>query len=175
MIKAAHHRAAEQRARQPNHRPRVTHSDVFPKLHDFFQLTLGAQLVGQLGLLFHFMDWILRRAHPGHPSHWAAVQAFERCIHRHFEEEEDKVIAALKDGTMNHATHSDDEIQELQDSPKWSNRCGCPVSKRICPQDAVKANMATWWIKCKVEASEGGEPPGEGALRNGASMFMSGT
>jgi hypothetical protein len=101
------------------------------------------------------------------------VRAFKRCIYRYFEEDENKVIAALKDGTMNGTIHTDEEIQELRDSPIWSNRYGCLMRKFIYPWDTIKANMATWWIEYKVEASEG-EPQGKGVLHNGMSMFTPG-
>jgi hypothetical protein len=170
IIEAAH--AVEQCARRPNYRPRVMYSDIFPKLHDFFQLIFGVQLLGRLGL-FHFINRILRHMRPDNPSYWAAVRALKRCIYRYFEEDEDKVIAALKDGTMNGTSHSDEEIRELRDSPKWTNRYGCLMRKFIYPWDTIKANMATWWIENKVEASDG-EPPGKGILHNGLSLFMPG-
>lgn len=170
IIEAAH--AVEQCARRPNFRPRVMYSDIFPKLHDFFQLLFGVQLLGRLGL-FHFMNRMLRHMRPDHPSYWAAVRAFKRCVYRYFEEDEAKVIAALKDGTMNGTIHTDEEIQDLRDSPKWSNRYGCLMRKFIYPWDTVKANMASWWIEYKVEASEG-EPRGKGILHNGMSIFMPG-
>jgi hypothetical protein len=47
------------------------------------------------------------------------------------------------------------------------------MRKFIYPWDTIKANMATWWIEYKVEASEG-EPQGKGVLHNGMSMFMPG-
>jgi hypothetical protein len=170
IIEAAH--AVEQCARRPNYRPQVMYSDIFPKLHDFFQLIFGVHLLGRLGL-FHFMNRILRHMRQDNPSYWAAVRGFKRCIYRFVEEDEDKVIAALKDGTMNGSSHTDEEIRELRDSPKWTSRYGCLMRKFIYPWDTIKANMATWWIEYKVEASEG-EPPGKGVLHNGLSMFMPG-
>jgi hypothetical protein len=47
------------------------------------------------------------------------------------------------------------------------------MRKCIYPWNTIKANMATWWIENKVEASEG-EPQGKGILHNGMSMFMRG-
>jgi hypothetical protein len=72
---------------------------------------------------------------------------------------------------MNDTTHTDEEIQELRDSPKLSNRYGCLMQRFIYPRDTIKANMATWWIEYKVESSEG-EPQGKGVLHNGTSMLM---
>jgi hypothetical protein len=93
IIKAAH--AVEQCARRPNFWPLVMSSDMFPKLHDFFQLLFGVQLLGRSLGLFHFMNRMLGHMRPDHPSYWALVRAFTRCIYCYFEEEEDKVIAAL--------------------------------------------------------------------------------
>jgi hypothetical protein len=67
------------------------------------------------------MKRILRHMCPDHQSYWAAVRAFKQCIYHYFEEDEDKIIAALKDGTINGTIHTDEEIQELRDIPKWSN------------------------------------------------------
>jgi hypothetical protein len=47
------------------------------------------------------------------------------------------------------------------------------MQKLIYPWETIKANMATWWIKYKVEASKG-EPQGKDALHNGMSIFMPG-
>lgn len=73
---------------------------------------------------------------------------------------------------MNGASHSDKEIRELRDSPKWANCHGCLMRTHLS-MDTIKANMATWWIEYKVEVSSG-EPPGKGVLHNGLSIFMPG-
>jgi hypothetical protein len=65
--------AVEQCARRPNFWHRVMYSDSFPKLHDFFHLIFGVQLVGRLSLL-NFMNWMLQlHMHPDHPPYWAVA------------------------------------------------------------------------------------------------------
>jgi hypothetical protein len=77
------------------------------------------------------------------------------------------VIQALADGTMNGKKHSDEEIGELKDSPKWNRRYYAFLRKLSTPFEVARIEMQKWWNRNKVEG-------GSGRLHNGYSVFLPG-
>jgi hypothetical protein len=60
------------------------------------------------------------------------------------------VIGALSDGNMNGKKHSEEEILELIDSPKW-NRCYYAFMQKLSiPFEVARIEMHKWW-NCNKE------------------------
>jgi hypothetical protein len=169
IAEAAH--AVEQVARRQNYNPQMIYTDTAPKLSDFFRLIFGPGIAVVLGL-FHFTQRLTQHLRPNHPDYYPAIRSLRNSIYELNSEDEANVINALKDGSLNGKVHTDLDVMELRDSRKWLQRYGDKIRKIMKGGEVVKLNLHRWWCRYKVNASPG-EPPGEGRLHNGLSVFMS--
>ncbi len=107
------------------------------------------------------MNRITRTLRDSHEDYLLAVNQLKTCIWSYHSNDEERVVQALKDGTMNGKSHSELEVNLLRSSRFWSQRYDPNMRKIIHGENIIKDNLTNWWNRFKVTASEG-QPPAQG-------------
>ena len=164
--------AAQQLFNRKNvHEHVIMFSDTYPCSNEFWN-KINKNISGRLGL-FHYIDRIVRTLRKGHIDFRQALKDLLDSIYRLHAEDEASVIECLKNGSLNHKQHTDDEINKLRKNySAWNKSYAKYIRKTIHPPCLIQQNLIEWFIKYKVHASEGSEP-GRGRLdpKTGWNLF----
>ena len=162
--------AAECLARRQNWRPLVLYCDTWPNKANFWALIFPL-VQGRLGL-FHFLNRIVSTLRDKHQDFPVAVAELRACIYTLNVQDEDHLIRCLKDGTLNGKKHTDQEISDMMKVPKKWKRLSRFCRKEIHPPNLIVHKLESWFVKYKVDASEG-KAPGQGRKdkKSGKKMF----
>mgnify|MGYP005848719877 CR=1 FL=1 len=165
--------AAEQLARRPGFNPKAMYSDTWPNKEAFWKLLFGNHLKGRLGL-FHFMQRIIRTLRQGHADYHVAVQDLSAAVYRWETKSYEALITAMKEGLVGNGKkkYTDEEIVSMEMTPQFKKTYQKYLMKEIHAHKTIERNLENWFIKYKVNASEG-KQPGRGRLdpRTGKTLF----
>lgn len=74
--------AMEQLVRRRGFDPKAYYSDIFPSGSAFWELLLGKEVSGRLGL-FHFVQRIVRTLRDNHELFYQAIQELKKCLYQY--------------------------------------------------------------------------------------------
>ena len=149
--------AAEQMIRRPGFTPKVMYADTWPSGEAFWNLLFGKDgIEGRLGL-FHYSQRIVKTLRPNHIDYRQAVWELMACMYELESSDMQKLLKCLKDGSMSPSgyQYSDEEIEEMKLNRKFKQRYFKYLRKKILPAEVVRQNLHKWFVRYKVEASEG--------------------
>jgi hypothetical protein len=166
--------AAEQLIARTAFAPAAMYSDTWPAKDDFWIELLGED-IGRLGL-FHFLRRILKTLRQNHKHFHRALTDLLFAIYTFYPDDYEKLLTALKNGTLNGKLHSETDIAELQATKKFRQRYNKYLRKEIREAQTIATNLHQWHAKYKVKASEGATPA-EGELddHTGQTLFTTAT
>lgn len=143
--------AAECLARRQGFSPKVMYSDIWPHGKKFWGLLFGPKLLGRLGL-FHFLQRIIRTLRDSHCDYWAAIRDLRACIFRYHDEDEKRLLAALKAGKLSPSGQkfTDSDIEDLKLTRRWKTRYDTRLRKIILTGDKISTNLTQWFVRYKV-------------------------
>ena len=162
--------AAEQLSRRIGFSPVIMYSDTWPHKDDFWELILGARLIGRLGL-FHFLQRITKTLRQRHCDHGQALRDLKACIYEEHDEDFQKVIHALKTGLLG-KEYTEEEICEMRATKVFAQRYNKYIRKRIRSAEVIKGKLDEFKVRYKVTASDG-QPAARGRLdpKSGQTLF----
>ena len=167
--------AAEQLARRTGFNPKATYSDTWPHKKEFWDCLFGAKMEGRLGL-FHFLKRMTSTMRQNHVDHQCALFDLLECVYTYHEEDLDKLIKVLKNGTMSlqKTKYTSEDIADMQMNGVFRKRYSKYLRKIIRPENIIQLKLDAWFCKYKVEASEGAQA-GQGRLdpQTGQTLFTS--
>ena len=146
------------------------YSDTWPAKDDFWVNLLGEDC-GRLGL-FHFIRRITRTLRTTHMHFNRAINDLLLAIYEIHPVDLEKLLTALKNGSLNGIEHDDEDIEELQSTKQWRERYGKYLRKLIRLHNTIVTNLSKWFSKYKCTASDG-KMPAEGEFddRTGQTLF----
>ena len=120
-VEIAH--AAEQLVRRTGFSPTAIYTDTWPHKDDFWELLLGNKVQGRLGL-YHFEQRITKTLRQRHYDHGQAMKDLLNCFYEYHDEDLNKLLAALKDGTLSseNKEYTDDEIADMMNTKIFRDR-----------------------------------------------------
>ena len=71
------------------------------------------------------MNRIIKTLRENHEDYYNAISTLQNAVYEINQEDEQKLYAALKDGTMNGKNHSDDQIAALKQTKQWNKQYSC--------------------------------------------------
>jgi hypothetical protein len=153
--------AAECLARREGFKPKVMYSDIWPKGASFWKLLFGDGMKGRLGL-FHFVQRIIRTLRDNHSDYQLAIRELLVCIYRYHDSDEADLIQCLKAGLMGHGKvrHSDADIIAMKVTKEWKKKYETFLRKIIYPGPKIVTALLGWFVRFKVDHSDGEEPGG---------------
>jgi len=97
--------AAAALTRRPTFNPSAMYSDTWPSKSSFWGLLFEKEVIGRLGL-FHFIQRITRTLKKRHVDHFVCVNALLNCIYEYHQDDYEKLLTALKTGTLGSTKYS---------------------------------------------------------------------
>ncbi len=168
--------AAKQLSNRPSFNPKVMYSDTWPDNSNFWNELLDLLLEGRLGL-FHYIQRITSQMRTTHEKHNHAVADLLACIYHYNTSDYDKLIVALKSGTMSAEArqYTAEEIEDMKVEKKFRDNYGKYLRKVIKEPATIVQNLEVWWNKYKCKESEGA-PPAEGKKdpKTNQTLFLEG-
>jgi len=166
--------AAEQLLQRTAFAPKAMYADTWPAKSDFWVSLLGVD-IGRLGL-FHYICRFSKTLRQTHIDFHPALTDLLSCLYEYYAPDYEKVLEALKNGTLNGKKHGEADILELQQTKIFRERYGKYLRGKIKPEVTIKNNLHKWFCKYKCSASEGANPA-EGRLdpRSGQNISTSKT
>jgi len=76
-----------------------------------------------------------------HCDHYLAVNSLLKAIYRYNEDDYEKLLCALKNGTLSTTKYSEDEIIDLKNTKVFRQRYGKYLRKEIRPPMAIKTDV----------------------------------
>jgi len=146
--------AAMSLSRRHTFNPKAVYSDRWPVKIDYWERVFGSTLEGRLGL-FHFTQRIIRTLKKRHIDCFSAINHLLDCVYFYNEEDYEKLLIALKDGTLNGKKHTDEDIADLKATKTFRNRYGKYLRKEIRQTNTICDRIDQWFIRFKVQASDG--------------------
>jgi hypothetical protein len=166
--------AAEQLLGRTAFAPAAMYSDTWPAKDDFWVTLLGED-IGRLGL-FHFLRRIIKTLRQNHMHFHKALTDLLFAIYKFYPPDYEKLLRALKNGTLNGKLHSEMDIEELQACKTFRQRYNKYLRKQIHETESIRTNLHQWHCKYKGKASEGASPAeGKVDTRTGQTLFTEGT
>jgi hypothetical protein len=153
-----HSHAAIQLSKRSNFKPSAMYSDTWPAKSDYWDLLFPTGLQGRLGL-FHFIQRITRTLRKTHPDHFLAVNSLLNCIYRYEQGDYDRLLKALREGTLSE-TYSDDDIVDLKQTKVFRQRYGKYLRKEIRPSNIICSMLDDWFKRFKCSSSDPLNPGG---------------
>jgi hypothetical protein len=157
--------AAEALRRRPNFNAQAMYSDTWPNKDEFWHMLFGDKMTGRLGL-FHFMQRIVKSLRSAHIDYRVAIRDLQTSIYSYHEEDYEKLIKALQEGTMSTTgkKYSLEEINQMKLSSTFKTRYHRWLRKRILPPETIRERLKGWFNRFKVHSSDPDGAPGEGRL-----------
>lgn len=146
-------------ARRANVNPQLVSTDTWPKGKSYYYTVFG-YITGFLGL-FHFLNRVRRTLRDRHVDFKKAWGEFLSIIYHYDIDDEQKLKAALVDGTLNGTPRSVDEVNEMASTSKYRNQYSKYLRKMIHGVLNMIPDFKGFKTRYKLTASEG-EPPAEG-------------
>jgi hypothetical protein len=112
--------AAQQLLKRTAFAPAAMYSDTWPAKDDFWVRLLGKD-IGRLGL-FHFLRRIIKTLRQSHMDFHKALADLLMAVYKFFEPDYEKLLKALKNGTLNGTMHSEMDIEEMQRTKQFRER-----------------------------------------------------
>jgi hypothetical protein len=150
--------AAIQVSKRSNFNPVAMYSDTWPAKSDYWDLLFPQGLEGRLGL-FHFIQRITRTLRKTHPDHFMAVNSLLHCVYRYEEGDYDRLLKALREGTLGEA-YSDEDISDLKQTKVFRQRYSKYLRKQIRPTNIICSMLDDWFIRFKCSSSDPSVPAG---------------
>jgi hypothetical protein len=148
--------AAEQLLQRTAFAPKAMYSDTWPAKDDFWGSLFGVD-IGRLGL-FHYICRITKTLRQTHIDFHRAMTDLLNCLYEYHGPDYEKLIEALKNGTLNGKAHSEEDILDLQKTKKFRERYSKYLRKKIRHAETIRINLHQWFCKYKCSASEGASP-----------------
>ena len=144
--------------------PRVMHSDTWPHKMEYWQ-KLVEGLEGRLGL-FHFEKRILRTLKKKHVDYQDAVSDLLTALCVCDPGDYEKVLTALKDGTLSPTGHcyTEKEIADIKGTKVFRDRYNKYLRKKLWGPATMIQNLDDWFCKYKVTSSDPEARPAGGRL-----------
>jgi len=150
--------AAQQLSNRSNFKPSVMHSDTWPSKNEFWTRPFDEkELHGRLGL-FHHIQRITRTLKKKHADHFHAVDGLLKCICEHNEEDYEKLLSALKNGTLSGTKHTDDDTADLRASKAFRQRCNKCLRKEIRQPMLISQMLDDWHDRFKCSLTNPSRP-----------------
>jgi len=137
--------------------PKAMYSDRWPVNVGYWAKVFGTALEGRLGL-FHFTQRITKTLRKWHIDYFVAINGILDAIYFYNQLDYEALLIALKDGTLNGKTHSEEEIADLKATRLFRQRYGKYLRKEIRPPHIMRTMLDQWFVRYKCTASEGSLP-----------------
>jgi len=111
--------------------------------------------------LFHFIQRTTLKKK--HADHFLAASSLLNAICRHNEEDCEKLLTVLKNGTLS-TKHTDDEIVELKASRLFRQRHNKHLRKEMRPPNTMNQMLDDWFDRLKCTSSNPETRPARGRL-----------
>jgi len=149
--------AAQQLTKRPTFAPSVMHSDTWPSKSEHWERLFDGKLQGRLGL-FHCVQRITRTLKKKHADHFHAVNGLLNAICKHNEEDYERLLQALKNGTLSGTKCTEDDIADLKASKAFRQRCDRYLRKEIRPANVLREMLDDWFDRFKCSSSTATRP-----------------
>jgi len=126
--------AATALTKRQSFQPKAMYSDTWPAMSLFWSI-LFQGLQGRLAL-FHYIQRVTRTLKKNHANHFRAVNALLNCIYHYHHDDHEKLLAALKNGTLS-TKHTDDEISQLKSTKVFKQIYDKYLQKEIRPPNVM--------------------------------------
>ena len=149
--------AAAALTRRPTFNPLAMCSDTWPSKSSFWGLLFQKEVIGRLGL-FHFIQQITRTLKKRHVDHFVCVNALLNCIYQYHQDDYEKLLTALKSGTLGSTKYTDDEIADLKSTKVFRRRCDKYLRKEMRPPNVLCSMLDEWFDRFKCTTSDSTRP-----------------
>jgi len=147
--------AATALTRRQSFQPKAMYNDTWPAMSLFWSI-LFQGLQGRLGL-FHYVQRVTRTLKKNHADHFCAVNALLNCICHYHHDDHEKLLAALKNGTLS-TKHTDDEISQLKSTKVFKQIYDKYLQKEIRPPNVICSMLDDWFDNFKCSSSNDERP-----------------
>ena len=148
--------AAKQLAKRSNFVPAAMYSDTWPVKSTFWETLFDGKVQGRLGL-FHYIQRITKTLKKNHVDHFLAVTSLLKAIYRHNQEDYEKLLSALKNGTLS-TKCSDEEIVDLKASKLFRQRHAKHLRKEMRPPNTIRQMLDDWFDRFKCSSNNSARP-----------------
>ena len=151
--------AARQLANRSTFLPSVMYSDTWPAKTDYWEglfSNRAVHLTGRLGL-FHYIQRITKTLKKKHCDHYLAVNGLLKAIYRYNDNDYEKLLSALKNGTLS-TKYSEDEITDLKSTKIFRQRYAKYLRKEIRPPMVLRQMLDDWFDTYKCSTSNPKRP-----------------
>ena len=153
------HAVSEMKQKRVSVKPAILYTDTCPHNMTFWKTILGSGLILRLGL-FHLIQRIFKTLDTRSLDFWECLVKLKSCIYSYHEVDLDNLYRCLKDGSFaaDGKKLTDSEIRALEHSPKWKQRFGAYLRKKILPGEVVRVNLQRWIDKYSTKTDAVGLP-----------------
>ena len=146
--------AATQVSKRTNFNPSALCSDRWPTKEAHWAILFGDNVVGRLGL-FHFIQHLLKTIRKRHIDCYRALNQLLDATHVYNQHHCERLLQALKAGTIGGRPHDDEDILCLKSSKQFRKRCRKCLRKKMQPPDAICKKLDDWFVQFEVTAADG--------------------
>ena len=151
------HLVEQMMRRRKNFIPKILYTDTWPHNKNFWEMLLGFELQGRLGL-FHIMQRIVETLNHRCDWYWKCLSDLKMCFYSYNKTDLNKLIAALKDGTLSSTErkYTDAEIECLRRSKRWKQLYDRFLRKELLPENIARLKLNNWReeYKDKIDNSD---------------------
>ena len=144
MVEASH--GVEQLVRRPWFNPSVYYSDIFPKGKEYWNMMIGSNVPGRLGM-FHFFQRIVRTLRDKHEMSSPAIKDLKQCIYEYDAADLSNVVEALREGKLGGSkkkVYSPREIDAMMYTRPWKLKYDKYLKKKIRPPTIIALRLDAW-------------------------------